>query len=92
LTKQNDKTLTKTLTSVWCAAVIENGGYLPQQGEAGWEPDGEAKVRGTHPIGSQIKAWITANPTRTAEDIDRALTQIREHAETWAANQHRSAA
>lgn len=78
------KALTKKLTSVWSAVVLEHHGSLPVQDSSGWDLDGTPLERGRHPIGSVLKAWLEANPSPTEAQLDDVLTQLRRHAMDWA--------
>jgi hypothetical protein len=77
------RALTQKLTAVWCAVVQEHGGQLPDAQESGWDRINE-EASGRHPIGHQVKEWVTRNGEPTAELLDAALGNIRDHAERWA--------
>ena len=89
---EDAKTLTRRLTSVWCAVVTECGGTLPVLDGGGWDHDGTPYGRDPHPVGRQIRAWVEAYRDPRAEELDEFLDNIREHARKWAAAQQQEAA
>lgn len=71
--------MTRRIIAMWTVVLKEHGGQPPQFDEGGWDHEGDPNPRGKHPIGGAIKAWSEQGP-RTAEEIDRALAEVRTHA------------
>lgn len=78
--------MTRRIIAMWTVVLTENGGHPPQLDSGGWDHEGDANARGKHPIGGAVKAWAEQGP-RTAEEIDRVLTEVRTHAYAEAQSQ-----
>lgn len=85
--------VTKTLTSLWSALVLQSGGYLPTQEKDAWDKDGLALAKDPHPVGSQVKNILAEHPhlLKDRDALDQLLASVRKHADEWA-SAHRLAA